>query len=137
MPGDMEMLKEKGIRAIVDFQRHPLATERGEAERMGIEYIRLPWTAHIPRAFFFPYIYGISGKFLKIAGDRNRLPLYIHCRHGRERTGTMAAVYRMSVEDWPYQKALLEMLRFGVNPFLHFNLIRFLKRFHRTLHTSN
>jgi protein tyrosine/serine phosphatase len=35
-------------------------------------------------------------------------PVLLHCRHGRERTGFIAAVYRMQVQGWTFEKAYQE-----------------------------
>lgn len=31
--------------------------------------------------------------------------LYVHCKHGVDRTGFMIAVYRMKVQNWTYERA--------------------------------
>ena len=40
-------------------------------------------------------------------------PVLIHCMHGADRTGVIAAVYRMAVQDWDKDSARHEMLRGG------------------------
>jgi protein tyrosine phosphatase (PTP) superfamily phosphohydrolase (DUF442 family) len=40
-------------------------------------------------------------------------PVLIHCMHGADRTGVVAAVYRMAVQDWDKDSARHEMLRGG------------------------
>lgn len=40
-------------------------------------------------------------------------PVLIHCMHGADRTGVVAAVYRMAVQGWDKESARLEMLRGG------------------------
>lgn len=54
-------------------------------------------------------------KFLQIVNDPENQPVFVHCRHGSDRTGTMVAIYRMAVENWPRSRAINEMLdpRFG------------------------
>lgn len=38
---------------------------------------------------------------------------YIHCRHGRERTGLVCAAYRILVDKWSVDKAYQEMIDLG------------------------
>jgi protein tyrosine/serine phosphatase len=38
-----------------------------------------------------------------------RGPVLIHCKHGRDRTGLMAAMYRTVVQGWSKEQALAEM----------------------------
>ncbi|WP_282339758.1 MULTISPECIES: dual specificity protein phosphatase family protein [Pseudomonas] len=40
-------------------------------------------------------------------------PVLIHCKHGRDRTGLMAAMYRQVIEGWSKQAALDEMQHGG------------------------
>ena len=40
-------------------------------------------------------------------------PVLIHCMHGADRTGVVAAVYRMALQDWDKDSARQEMLRGG------------------------
>lgn len=35
-------------------------------------------------------------------------PVVVHCWHGSDRTGCVAAVYRMVLQGWPREKALAE-----------------------------
>jgi len=40
-------------------------------------------------------------------------PVLIHCKHGQNRTGLVAALYRMIYQGWSKQEALAEMRSFG------------------------
>jgi len=67
-------------------------------------------------------------RFLQVATDTNNLPLFVHCQHGADRTGTMVAVYRMAVCGWKKDDAVDEMVTggFGFHKAWE-NLITFLK----------
>jgi len=49
-------------------------------------------------------------KIYTIAKIKGQLPMFIHCQHGSDRTGTMCAVYRVKVMAWPKEAAIREML---------------------------
>jgi protein tyrosine/serine phosphatase len=51
--------------------------------------------------------------FFRIALDPARRPLFIHCTHGEDRTGTMAALYRIEAQGWANSAALEEMELLG------------------------
>ena len=51
--------------------------------------------------------------FLKIVSDTNNLPIFVHCQHGSDRTGTMCAIYRVAVQGWSKEDALKEMREGG------------------------
>jgi len=50
---------------------------------------------------------------LKILLDSASYPIYVHCRHGQDRTGTVIGLYRVFVEGMPAQQALDEMKAYG------------------------
>jgi protein tyrosine phosphatase (PTP) superfamily phosphohydrolase (DUF442 family) len=52
-------------------------------------------------------------RFLKIVSDPGKTPVFVHCQHGSDRTGTMCAVYRMVIQGWSKDQAIEEMMRGG------------------------
>ena len=48
-------------------------------------------------------------EFLKIVTDPARQPVFVHCQHGADRTGTVCAVYRIVVQGWDKEDAIREM----------------------------
>jgi len=65
-------------------------------------------------------------KFLRIATTPALQPVLVHCQHGSDRTGTMVALYRIVVQGWSKEAALLEMTQggYGYHP-LWQNLVRY------------
>ncbi len=52
-------------------------------------------------------------RFLRVATDKSRQPVFVHCQHGADRTGTMCAAYRVVVDGWTKQEAVNEMTKGG------------------------
>lgn len=52
-------------------------------------------------------------EFLKIVTDKARQPVFVHCQHGADRTGTTVALYRMAVQGWHVDEAIREMKEGG------------------------
>jgi hypothetical protein len=112
----LRMLNEMGVRTIIDFRTH------GEHEGIGkdadVRYVRIPLSATEP-----PPREAVD-RFLEIVTDQDRLPVFFHCTYGKDRTGAMAALYRIRVQDWEPEKAAREMEYFGFRTFyrdlLHF-----------------
>jgi protein tyrosine/serine phosphatase len=50
---------------------------------------------------------------LKLLKDNPHKKVFVHCRLGDDRTGMMIASYRMALEDWSANDAMLEMQHFG------------------------
>jgi protein tyrosine/serine phosphatase len=67
-------------------------------------------------------------KFLNIVTDKTKQPVFVHCQHGADRTGTMCAIYRIVVDGWTKDQAIKEMTEggFGFHAVWE-NLIDFIK----------
>ena len=50
---------------------------------------------------------------LRVMTDPANRPLMVHCRQGADRTGAIVALYRVVVQGWSKQKAILEMKEGG------------------------
>lgn len=114
---DFELLvKQKNVKTIVSLL-HPenpkevalLAAERQLAAQYGIEVVNipLPFGVDPPPA--------MVARFLQ-AVDQTAGSVYVHCRLGRDRTGTMVAVYQMARQGLSNEQAAAEMAKFGFDP---------------------
>ena len=52
-------------------------------------------------------------RFLKIAADPGRAPVFVHCKYGADRTGAMVGVYGVVVQGWDREEAIREMTTGG------------------------
>ena len=52
-------------------------------------------------------------QFLRIVTNPSRLPIFVHCEHGSDRTGMMVAIYRVVVSGWTKKQAIREMVEGG------------------------
>ncbi|HUK92360.1 MAG TPA: dual specificity protein phosphatase family protein [Blastocatellia bacterium] len=106
---DYEALKALGIKAVVDLEYSGKESEQRDVESLGMKFIRIGMSDHSrPDA-------GAVGEFLKAVADPANQPVFVHCHGGRDRTGAMTAVYRMTHDGWTADQALNEMrqYRFG------------------------
>jgi len=46
---------------------------------------------------------------LDILTDKNNYPIYVHCKHGSDRTGVVIAMYRIVIQGWNKEDAIEEM----------------------------
>ena len=98
-------LKKLGIKTVVNLRL--LHSDRDEIEKSGVGEQALRYV-HIPMAAWDAEEDEIV-QFLRIVADAERTPVFVHCQHGADRTGTMVAAYRIVVQGWPKERAITEM----------------------------
>jgi len=54
---------------------------------------------------------------LGLLNDTASGPVFVHCKRGADRTGTVIAVYRISHYSWDNKKALTEAKSYGMSMF--------------------
>ncbi|MFJ7797581.1 tyrosine-protein phosphatase [Pseudomonas sp. NPDC096950] len=80
----------------------------------GINLIQLPYrTNHVDDAQVITALRAIQAAEAKG-------PVLMHCKHGSDRTGLMAAMYRVVVQGWTKEDALNEMTEGGFGDSTHF-----------------
>jgi protein tyrosine phosphatase (PTP) superfamily phosphohydrolase (DUF442 family) len=107
-------LREMGVKTIVDLRS--AHSDRDEIRAAGLpddafDLVEIPMLASRPDL-------AKTRAFLAIAVDPGRRPLFFHCKHGADRTGAMAAAYRIVADGWPHEDAVAEMTSggFGFHP---------------------
>lgn len=65
-------------------------------------------------------------KFLRALNYGSKI--YVHCLHGKDRTGFMCAVYRMRHCRWTYAQAKSEMFARGFHKFWYWYWLKDLKK---------
>lgn len=104
-------LARRGVKTIVNLRD---ADERADMERKwaeasGIKFINIPfnnWLAPTDEKV---------AEFLKIIDSAGNQPLFVHCKRGADRTGTVVAAYRITHDGWTAKEAKVETkkYRFG------------------------
>jgi protein tyrosine phosphatase (PTP) superfamily phosphohydrolase (DUF442 family) len=100
----MQQLEKLGVRTIINLRS--FHSDRDEIGETGLGY------EHIYMKTWHPEDEEVA-RFLKIVTDPNRTPVFVHCRRGADRTGTMCAVYRIAVQGWSKDEAIEEMTKGG------------------------
>lgn len=101
-PTDLQILSDVyGIKRIVSLDGKIGSEIAPLVKSLGMEHIVIP----IGGPESEPLI-----NFLKdsVAALLEKQPVYIHCRHGRDRTGMAVAIFRIQSEGWSPEKALKE-----------------------------
>lgn len=97
-------LKGRGVRTVVSLRTFNV--HRSRLRGLGLRYVHISFKAgHAEDEDVV--------RFLKVMADPANHPVFVHCKWGTDRSGLMAAVYRMVVEGWPRERAIAEMRAMG------------------------
>lgn len=101
-------LKAMGVKTIVNLRgKHD---DKPEATPLGLEVVAIPMSAAVT---IEPPKDEEIRAFLDAVLDPGKRPVYVHCAQGKDRTGTMCALYRIEIDGWAPEKAHDEMVSFG------------------------
>jgi protein tyrosine/serine phosphatase len=107
-----KQLKAMGVKTVIGFRSNH--SSKKEVEAAGMMSVELPIRADLESV---PPSEADIKKFFEVVLDPKCQPCYIHCAKGKDRTGTMAALYRMEIEGWTPDEALQEMDSFGYHTY--------------------
>ena len=102
----LEGLAKMGVNIVVDGRLTGRDKERKEVNKLGMQFVELPWHCMLPKDEVFV-------RFLALLQENPGKKVFVHCRYGDDRTGMMIAAYRMAVEGWTPEEARKEMEKFG------------------------
>lgn len=100
-----------GVKTVIDLRligEHSQAEEQRIVESQGMRYVSVPM-----RGMSAPTSEQLT-KVLGLMNDPAAGPVFIHCRRGADRTGTVIACYRIGHDNWANEKALQEAKQMGM-----------------------
>jgi tyrosine-protein phosphatase SIW14 len=97
-------LRRMGITTIVNLRE--TGTDRLGLRGMGMDYVHLRVNPNGPTD-------EEVAAFLAVLQEAENLPVFVHCKMGADRTGTLVAIYRVMHQGWPMEEAVKEFPRFG------------------------
>lgn len=108
--GEIENLYRRGVKTIVKLNQKDLEMERLAVSELGIRLIEVPLNARTA---------GTSRSCAEVErayqaiSDPMNWPVYVHCDHGRDRTGFLVGLYRERVQGWTFASVSEELARYG------------------------
>lgn len=129
--GGVKKLAEIGIKTIINLRGTDEQTraEEEEAKAAGVSYFNIPMPG-LSR----PTHEQIS-RVMEIVSSKDSGPVFIHCKRGSDRTGTVVAVYRISQDGWTANRALTEAKRFGLS-WMEFGMKDYVSDYYRDWNAS-
>lgn len=119
-------LAKLGVKTVIDLRpasEHSISKEAQIVEAAGMVYVSRPMAR-----LAAPTNQEIL-RILTLLDSSAQWPVFIHCRRGADRTGTVIACYRIAHNRWPNEKALSEARMYGLSP-LEIGMRHFIQNFH-------
>lgn len=109
-PGGLRRLAELGVNTVINLRGtdNHTRSDKAEAEALGLKYFNMPLSR-----WGRPNDSEIR-RVLEIIDAPESGRVFIHCRDGLDRTGTITAIYRITREGWTPRDALAEADRLGM-----------------------
>jgi tyrosine-protein phosphatase SIW14 len=111
LPEDIQELAAHGVKLVIDLREVGEATgiEKEQVQKLGMRYVNVPM-----RPIGAPTQAEIQRSLaLILQNDSQRV--FVHCRRGKDRTGTVIACYRIQHDGWKNEKALDEAKNYGLS----------------------
>ena len=102
---DVAQLQALGVKTVISLRSFHSDTQ--VLEGSGIRAVRIPINTWAIRDKH------VVDTMRSIRAAEQQGPVLLHCLHGADRTGMMAAMYRMLYQDWPREKAIDELKNGG------------------------
>lgn len=111
--GGIRKLTALGVKSIINLREEDNGTraEEAEARAAGLKYYSVPM-----EGMGRPSDEQIN-RALAIINAPDNWPIYVHCKRGADRTGTVIAIYRISHDNWTVEHAIQEARQYGLSRF--------------------
>ncbi len=119
-------LAKLGVKTVIDLRReaengdHSPNREQRAVEAAGMHYLNVPMNGIVA-----PSDEQIA-KVLAVLDSGQAV--FVHCRQGKDRTGTVIACYRIAHDHWTNEKAYREAQSYGLH-WVEFGMKRYIQAF--------
>jgi tyrosine-protein phosphatase SIW14 len=106
----IQALAKMGVKTVIDLREADggMLAEKQMVEAAGMKFVNVPM-----HGMEKPHPADVA-RVLSVFNDKDAGPVFVHCKRGADRTGTVVACYRISHDHWDNAKALSEAKSFGM-----------------------
>ncbi len=122
---DFSTLRDLGIDTVISFREGD--DERATVEALGMKFVHLPVTM-VPFGLNGPVSKATIDAFFKVVDDPASGKVFVHCLHGKDRTGLFVSLYRIGRQGWDVDAAYREARGIGMS-WWHFPAKNTMERF--------
>lgn len=131
----IDTLKGLNIKTVICLRstKKEIEAEKQLVESAGLKFISFPMT------YLCWPDQNLIDEFFQIIESENKAdrPIYLHCKHGCDRTGMLIAFWRMARDQWTFSSAYEEMVVCGYHRFKMRHFKWAVKRFSKSLLTPS
>lgn len=109
-----QSLSKLGVKTVIDLRREGEGDHSTEAEAQAVQSTGMRYI-HVPMEGIVAPADEDVAKVLSVFQSTE--PVFVHCKEGKDRTGTVVACYRIAHDGWQNQKAMDEAKRYGIHWF--------------------
>ncbi len=103
-------LSALGVKTVIDLRGDPSFQREAKAvQAAGMQFVSIPMNGLEAPAD------ALMQKALELLNANQ--PVFVHCKEGKDRTGTVIACYRVAHDHWTNEKALEEAKSYGMHWF--------------------
>ncbi|HPD46971.1 MAG TPA: dual specificity protein phosphatase family protein [Anaerohalosphaeraceae bacterium] len=95
-------LESLGIKTVLNLR--DAHSDHDLLKGRNLKYVEIDMEAWDPE-------YDLVKQALQVIQNPDNHPVFVHCHHGADRTGTVIAAWRVAVDGWTKEQAIEEMVR--------------------------
>ncbi|MFV0389035.1 MAG: fused DSP-PTPase phosphatase/NAD kinase-like protein [Pyrinomonadaceae bacterium] len=108
--GIIELKEKYGIKTIISLRSND---ENAQKEAKAVEANSMKFI-NVALSNWFKPKKSEMDEIMTYVNDKENQPVFVHCKRGSDRTGTVIAVYRMQYQGWLPTRTLDEAKKYGI-----------------------
>lgn len=109
---DYARLRDMGINTVISFRTED--DERATVEALGMKWVNVPVSLK-PFGGSNQITPAMIDQFFKVVDDPASGNVFVHCLHGKDRTGVFVSLYRITRQGWDVDEAYREARDIGMS----------------------